>query len=232
MDDQQYQDTMHELYEPLEWKENDTPVYIIPPDDNAANYVSIIFAVKTSGDDMTPVQNRRDADIVYQAVINAPDVPSQHRYAIQDDMTVTLTSTESRYDTKTIPLKLLVNATCESDLRIRAASNPPETLEPQDLADILYICLPNELEGHPWTEWDDFKYLRDQMQGRLFTVATAVLSGTDQGFVEAVKNHMDDFSTNIPKPDHQTDITVNHHMGTFEVLLTPKQTAKPAENTA
>ena len=61
------------------------------------------------------------------------------------------------------------------------------------------------------------------MQGRLFTIATAVLSGTDQGFVEAVKNHMGDFSTDIPKPNHQTDITVDHHMGTFEVLFTPKQ---------
>lgn len=232
MDDQQYQDTLQELYEPLEWKENDTSVYIIPPDDNAAKYVSIIFAVKTSADDMTPVQNRRDADIIYQAVINAPDVPSQPRYAIQDDMTVTLTSTESRYDTTTIPLKLLVNATRESDLRVRVAPNPPGTLEPQDLADILYVCLPNELEGDTWTEWDDFKYLREQMQGRLFTVATAVLSGTDQGFVEAVRNHMGDFSTNIPKPDHQTDITINHHMGTFEVLFTPKQTAEPAENTS
>ena len=232
LDDQQYQDAMHELYEPLEWKENDTPVYIIPPDDNTANYVSIIFAVKTSSSDMTPVQNRDDADIVYQAVINAPDVPDQPRYAVQDDMTVTLTPTKSQHNTETIPLKLLVNSTCESDLRIRAASNPPESLEPQDLADILYVCLPNELEGHAWNEWDDFKYLRDQMQSRLFAVATAVLSGKDQGFAEAVKNYMGDFSTNIPKPDQQTNMTVNHYMGTFEVLFTPKQTAEPAENTS
>ena len=222
---------MHELYEPLEWKENDTTAYIIAPDDNAAKYVSIIFAVKTSAGDMTPVQNRGDADVVYQAVINAPDVPNQPRYAVQDDMSVTLTPTESRYDTTTIPLKFLVNATCENDLRVRVAPNPPENLEPQDLADILYVCLPNELEDDTWTEWDDFKYLRDQMQGRLFTVATAVLSGTDQGFVEAVKNHVGDFSTNIPNPDHQANMTVNHHMGTFEVLFTPKQTAELVENT-
>ena len=146
MDDQQYQDTLQELYEPLEWKANDTPVYITP-DDNAANYVSMIFAIKTSTGDMTPVRNREDADVVYQAVINAPDIPNQPRYAIQDDMTVTLTPTEPQFDTTTIPLKFLVNATCETDLRVRVAPNPPETLEPQDLADILYVCLPNELEG-------------------------------------------------------------------------------------
>ena len=232
MDDQQYQDTLHELYEPLEWKENDTPVYIIPPDDNTANYVSIIFAVKTSSSDIKPVQNREDAGIVYQAVINAPDLPDQPRYAVQDGMTITLAPTKSQHNAETIPLKLLVDSTCESDLRIRVAANPPETLEPQNLADILYVCLPNELEGHAWNEWSDFKYLRDQMQGRLFTIATAVLSGTDQGFVEAVKNYMGDFSTDIPQPDRQTSMTVNHHMGTFEVLFTPKQTAEPAEGTS
>ena len=210
MYDQQSQDIYQELFRIPD--EDETGVFIASTN-NPAQDIAIAYALNSAPGNRVAVPERQWAEYTVTPTISIVEPEPFQTVTRDDHMTVILRREGANNAEETLRMPLWIKATSESDLQVCTAHNVPEDLTVTRLVELLYISLPNELEDDRWTEWEDFQYLRNQLQERLLAIATAALQSSEAGFQLALANHIGDFYTPLPWPEQDFTIKVKHHKG-------------------
>ena len=228
MDDELFHQAVESIYFPVpECKdEADCESIYVEPTSNAAYNVSVDYAVRTSDLKILPDPGPFNQVPHYTAEIHMPNnFPDQPQTGHADKMLIRLHPRDPSRPTLTIPLNVYISGATEQNILVRTSSNTPAELDVSRLSDLLIASLPNELEDEDWTEWDDFKYLRDRLHDRLHNIATAALVSPESGFISAVQNHLSEFHTNLQYPENTATFEVKHRNGTFHVRFEPGETS-------
>ena len=222
MDDELFHQAVEATYYPLpdSKEQNHIPVYVEPTGDTATD-ISIAYAIRVSETDLVPVQVPSDAEIIYKANLQAGETKTKPQTEYREDMRVALNPKSDEALYRSIPLPVLIQGKLEHTLVVRHSRNLPEELDATRMCDLLIASLPGELEDN-WTEWDEFKHLRDELHGRLYSIAKAVVEGPKAGFMNAVQEHLGGFSTNLQFPETLTIFEVKHQNGVFQVMFEPR----------
>ena len=221
MDDELFHQAVEATYYPLpeSKEENHIPVYVEPTGDTATD-ISIAYAIRVSETDLVPVQVPTNAKFIYKANMQAGETETKPQTGYREAMHVALNPKSDDALYRSIPLPVLIQGKLEYTLVVRHSRNLPEELDATRMCDLLIASLPGELEDN-WTEWDEFKHLRDELHGRLYSIAKAVVEGPKAGFVDAVQEHLSAFNTNLQYPEKSTIFEVKHRNGVFQVMFNP-----------
>ena len=221
MDDELFHQAVEATYYPLpdSKEQNHIPVYVEPTGD-AATDISVAYAIRVSETDLVPVQVPSDATFIYKANVQVGETETKPQTGYREDMTVALNPKFDDTLYRSIPMPVFIQGKLENTLVVRSSRTLPEELDTTRMCDLLIASLPGELEDN-WTEWDEFKYLRDELHGRLYSIAKTVVEGPTAGFIDAVQEHLSTFDTNLQYPEKMTIFEVKNRNGVFQVMFEP-----------
>ena len=222
MDDELFHQAVEATYYPIPSTkvQNNVPVYVETTGD-AATDTSIAYAIRVSETELVPVQELSHAKIIYNAILQAGDPETNPQTGYREGMTVALNPKHDDALYRSIPMPVFIQGKSEHTLVVRHSRNLPEELDATRMCDLLIASLPGELEDN-WTEWDEFKHLRDELHGRLHPIAKAVVEGPNAGFIDAVQEHLARFTTNLQLPEKTIIFDVKNQNGIFQVMFNPR----------